>query len=176
MVSDFDEIKKAREAAFIPFYNAFGKAMTVRDQLLKSKMTNVQRKQTWIIGVDTIGALGRKILLKPKDKSDARKMLLTLSDTTHYVITGLVLMNAHSGENYSAVVKTGVTFKKIAKVELEKYLDSNQWVGKAGSYAVQGRAKGFVEKIEGHASNVIGLPIPEFTELCKQAGLRVKKI
>ena len=126
---------------------------------------------TWIIGVDTIGAHGKKILLKPKNRADARKMLLSLSGTTHYVITGLVLMNAKTGVCYSTVVKTAVTFKDVKNDELERYLNSNQWVGKAGSYAIQGRAKGFVKKIDGDTSNVVGLPIPEFIELCTQAGL-----
>ncbi len=178
IVSDFDEIKKASEPAFIPFYNAFGKAATVREKILQvAKASNSKKEKsfqisnTWIVGVDTIGAHGKKILLKPKDKDDARKMLLSLSGTTHYVITGLVLMNAQSGACYSTVVKTAVTFKEVQKDELERYLDSNQWVGKAGSYAIQGRAKGFVKKIDGDTSNVVGLPIPEFIQLCAQAGL-----
>lgn len=179
IVSDFDEIKKAQNPAFIPFYNAFGKAVTVREKLLSNLRTEngaTQKKSqslltTWIIGVDTIGAHGKKILLKPQNKADARRMLLSLSGTTHYVITGLVLMNAQTGKTYSTVVKTAVTFKDVQKDELKRYLDSNQWVGKAGSYAIQGRAKGFVKKIDGDTSNVVGLPIPEFIQLCTQAGL-----
>lgn len=176
IVSDFDEIKKAQNPAFIPFYNAFGKASTVREKILSDRESHEQKKNkslthTWIIGVDTIGAHGKKILLKPTDKADARRMLLSLSGTTHYVITGLVLMNAQTGISYSTVVKTAVTFKDVQKDELERYLDSNQWVGKAGSYAIQGRAKGFVKKIDGDTSNVVGLPIPEFIQLCAQAGL-----
>lgn len=176
IVSDFDEIKKAQNPAFIPFYNAFGKASTVREKILSDIQSHKQKKNkslthTWIIGVDTIGAHGKKILLKPKDKADARRMLLSLSGTTHYVITGLVLMNAQTGISYSTVVKTAVTFKDVQKDELARYLDSNQWVGKAGSYAIQGRAKGFVKKIDGDTSNVVGLPIPEFIELYTQAGL-----
>lgn len=176
IVSDFDEIKKAQNPAFIPFYNAFGKASTVREKIISDIQSHEQKKNksfthTWIIGVDTIGAHGKKILLKAKDKADARRMLLSLSGTTHYVITGLVLMNAQTGISYSTVVKTAVTFKDVQKDELERYLDSNQWVGKAGSYAIQGRAKGFVKKIDGDTSNVVGLPIPEFIQLCAQAGL-----
>ncbi len=174
IVSDFDEIKKAQNPAFIPFYNAFGKAATVREKLVtefKRSHDKTNLTHTWIIGVDTIGAHGKKILLKPKNRADARKMLLSLSGTTHYVITGLVLMNAKTGVCYSTVVKTAVTFKDVKNDELERYLNSNQWVGKAGSYAIQGRAKGFVKKIDGDTSNVVGLPIPEFIELCTQAGL-----
>ncbi len=176
MVTDFDEIKKGENPSYVALYNAFGKAMqaakTVRESLenkTKKSKKNVAKKmpKTIVIGVDTIGVLGKKILGKPKDRADAKKMLLSLSQKAHQVISGLVLCDVGTGKTVSSVVTTDVVFRKIESDELEKYLDSNQWVGKAGSYAIQGRAKGFVAKILGDKTNIVGLPIDELEILLK---------
>lgn len=113
-----------------------------------------------VIGVDTIGVCGRTILLKPRDKKHARQMLQLLSGTTHRVISGLCLIDTKSGREISTAVTTRVTFRRLGSAELEAYLKSNQWRGKAGAYAIQARAKGFVKKIEGDITNVVGIPIP----------------
>ncbi len=171
MVTDFDEIKKGPNPSYVALYNAFGKAMQAAQTV---KDTTKTRTKTIVIGVDTIGVIGKKILCKPVDRADAKKMRLTLSGKAHQVISGLVLCDVFSGKTVSSVVSTDILFRKIGSEELEKYLDSNQWVGKAGSYAIQGRAKGFLEKILGDKTNVVGLPIDELEILLKM--LKANKI
>lgn len=132
-------------------YNAIGKARDVS--------RHYKNKNAIIIGVDTIGVCKGKILGKPIDRAHAGKMIKMLAGTTHKVISGLCIIDAKSGRQFCAVETTKVTFRKISKAEIEAYLDSNHWKGKAGSYAIQGRAKGFVERIDGDITNVIGIPI-----------------
>jgi septum formation protein len=130
-------------------HNARGKAESVAKH----------HKNAIVIGVDTIGVYKNQILGKPADLSAARKMLQTLCGHTHRVISGLHVIDTVSGKHHSEVCITKVTFRKFTPEELEKYLKSNHWKGKAGAYAIQGRAKGFVEEIDGDITNVIGLPI-----------------
>lgn len=130
-------------------HNACGKAKAVA-RLYKNAV---------VIGVDTIGVYRGKFLGKPANRGQAREMLKLLSGNTHRVISGLCLIDALTGRKIMTAVTTKVTFRKIGNRELEKYLDSGHWKGKAGSYAIQGRAKGFVKKIEGDVTNVVGLPI-----------------
>lgn len=182
MVTDFDEIKKGPNPSYVALYNSFGKAMQaaqmVREEYeakaKKNKKTTPKMSRTIVIGVDTIGVIGKQILGKPKDRNDAEKMLMTLSGKAHQVISGLVLCDVSSGATVSSVVSTDIVFRTIEDAELKKYLDSNQWVGKAGSYAIQGRAKGFVAKILGDKTNVVGLPIDELEILLKM--LKANKI
>lgn len=164
LITDFDELKSGRIPLAIALYNAFGKA-TVASEMYRLKNANIRPGEVVVIGVDTIGVLGKKILCKPFDRADANKMLQSLSGKAHSVISGLVLLDIGSGYSVSAAVKTDITFKKITHDELQKYLDSNQWKGKAGAYAVQGRARGFVKNIAGDVTNVIGLPMQEFEYL-----------
>lgn len=75
------------------------------------------------------------------------------------MVTGLCVIDTYSGKIKCTVDTTRITFRKFSDNELERYLDSGQWKGKAGGYAIQGRAKSFVEKIEGDITNVVGLPM-----------------
>ena len=148
-VSNFEEMVKSARPRELVLHNAKGKARDVARYY----------KNAIVIGVDTIGVLGKHILGKPKNKSDERRMIKMLAGTAHKVISGLCVINTKTGKEISVVAVTKVVFRKIGAAELEKYLKSNHWSGKAGSYAIQGRAKGFVERIEGDVTNVIGLPM-----------------
>lgn len=160
-VSDFKEMVKSGRPRELVLYNARGKARDVARHY-KSSLSNII-----VIGVDTVGVLGKRILGKPKDKSDAKRMIKMLAGTAHKVISGLCVINTKTGKEISTVAVTKVFFRKISNAELEKYLKSNHWKGKAGSYAIQGRAKGFVERIEGDITNVIGVPIGVLKEILK---------
>jgi septum formation protein len=110
-----------------------------------------------VIGADTSVILGCEILGKPKDRDDARKMLLNLSGRVHKVITGCTVVK--NGEIKSFSVVSRVKFQKLSLAEIEAYLDTDEPYDKAGSYAVQGRAGAFVEWIKGDYFNIVGLPI-----------------
>lgn len=146
-VTDFKEKTRGMPPRTLAIYNACGKARVACKKFPDSI----------VIGVDTIGFLGKSIILKPQNRQHAAQMLRKLSGTTHKVISGLCILWPLG--RYKTAVTTHVTFKKIAEPQLQRYLDSNQWVGKAGAYAIQGRAKGFVEAIRGDTTNVIGIPV-----------------
>jgi septum formation protein len=110
-----------------------------------------------VIGADTSVILGCEILGKPKDRDDARKMLLNLSGRVHKVITGCTVVK--NGEIKSFSVVSRVKFQKLSVTEIEAYLDTDEPYDKAGSYAVQGRAGAFVQWIKGDYFNIVGLPI-----------------
>lgn len=156
-VSDFEEKIVHKSPRELALFNARGKAKSVAAHYSKGI----------IIGVDTIGVLGRSILLKPRDRADAARMIRALSGRRHRVISGLCVIDVKTGKRIEKAVTTYITFRPVSDEELEKYLNSNHWKGKAGAYAIQGRAKGFVEKIEGDITNVIGLPLPTLKEILK---------
>jgi septum formation protein len=111
----------------------------------------------WVLGADTIVAAGDRILGKPRDRQHAREILSALSGTRHEVITGLALL-CPAGRSIASDV-TAVTMRTLSPGELEEYLDSGQWRGKAGAYGIQEIGDRFVEKVEGSFSNVMGLPL-----------------
>ena len=110
-----------------------------------------------VIGADTSVILRNETLGKPKDRTDAEKMLLKLSGKVHKVVTGCTVIKNGVCKTFSVVSK--VKFQRLNKTEIEAYLDTDEPYDKAGSYAVQGRAGSFVEWIKGDYFNIVGLPI-----------------
>jgi septum formation protein len=124
-----------------------------------------------ILAADTIVCVGREILGKPRSKSEARRMLRLLSDRSHWVITGVVLVSRATGQSIHWSERTRVTFSRLSERDIEAYTNSREPFDKAGAYAVQGRASKFVTRIEGCYFNVMGLPISSVCrELRKLAG------
>jgi nucleoside triphosphate pyrophosphatase len=110
-----------------------------------------------VLAADTVVVAGGEILGKPRDAGDAERMLRRLSDTVHDVLTAVVVRSS-SGET-SEVVTTRVHFLCLTDAEIAWYIASGEPDGKAGAYAIQGRAARFIDRIEGSWSNVVGLPI-----------------
>jgi nucleoside triphosphate pyrophosphatase len=108
------------------------------------------------LGVDTTVHLDGRVYGKPADRDDARLMLLELAGRTHAVLSGLCLL----GEGFSVVEHevTRVSFRQLTEAEVETYLASGEWSGRAGGYAVQGFGARLVAGVEGDYSNVVGLP------------------
>ena len=123
-----------------------------------------------IIGADTIVVLDRHILGKPKDREDAQNMIELLSGKTHRVISGLALVDAGAMSTITHAEVTKVTFRKLSRKEISHYLDTPEPYDKAGSYAIQGIAGLFVEKIEGCYYNVVGFPLVAFSRVLREAG------
>ena len=126
---------------------------------LKAKAVAQLHPRSWVLGADTLVALGETVLGKPKDMKEAYSMLRLLSGQTHEVSTGLCLINR--GQNYekSLVESSRVTFKSVNDEILEKYFQEVNPLDKAGGYAIQTRSDLIVENFEGSYSNVIGLPL-----------------
>ena len=116
-----------------------------------------------VIAADTIVVLGRRILGKPKNGADARRMLQALSGRSHVVISGVCVLSA--GKERSLVVSTRVQFKVLTKQEIDFYLASGEPMDKAGAYAIQGIGAFMVRRIRGSYTNVVGLPVAELLDV-----------
>jgi septum formation protein len=109
-----------------------------------------------VLGVDTIVSCNGEVIGKPRDAAEAKRMLEMLAGTTHEVISGLCLRTDAWEELQSET--TRVTFRALTPRDLEHYLASGEWEGRAGAYAIQGLGGNLVERIEGDYLNVVGLP------------------
>ncbi len=125
----------------------------------------------FVVAGDTVVAAGRRILPKAEDEATARGCLALLSGRRHRVWGGVCVLR-HDGRRSERVVLTRVRFKRLSREELEDYLASGEWRGKAGGYAIQGRAAAFVPWINGSCANVIGLPVAEVVAMLRGLGYR----
>lgn len=124
-----------------------------------------------VLCADTTVALGRRILGKPADAGQAAEFLLALSGRRHRVITAVAVK---LGEKvWERDVVTNVKMKRLSDIELNAYLATNDWQGKAGGYAIQGPASAFIPWISGSFSAVVGLPLAESAALLQAAGYPV---
>lgn len=112
-----------------------------------------------ILAGDTIAVLGDRVIGKPADRAHAGHILRSLMGTRHQVITALALLDAESGRSMFRHEVTHVYMRRLSDAELEEYLDSKEWEGKAGAYGIQDCGDKFVERIEGSFTNVVGLPV-----------------
>ena len=111
-----------------------------------------------ILAADTLVCVGGEILGKPRDADDARRMLRKLGGTRHEVVTG-VAVGGPGSQRLLASDRTYVTMRRLSDQEIEDYIASGEWQGKAGAYAIQETADRFVTALEGSYSNVVGLPL-----------------
>jgi septum formation protein len=121
-----------------------------------------------VLCADTTVALGRRILGKPQDKGEAAGFLMALSGRRHRVITAIAV--ATGDHIWQRDVVTTVRMKTLSNQELNAYLQSNDWQGKAGGYGIQGQAAAFIPWISGSFSAVVGLPMAETASLLQAAG------
>ena len=126
----------------------------------------------FVLAADTVVAVGRRILPKAETTDDAIACLQLLSGRAHRVYSGLCLTTP-SGAARQRLVETRVRFKRLSRSEIERYVASGEWRGKAGGYAVQGYAGAFVVKLVGSYTNVVGLPLYETTTLLTGEGFGV---
>ena len=124
-----------------------------------------------ILCSDTTVALGRSILGKPADAADAARMLRSLSGTTHRVLTAVALQKGR--KRVQALSISRVTFAAMTPAQIRAYVASGEPMGKAGAYAVQGRAAAFIEHISGSYSGIMGLPMFEAAQLLRSVGIKV---
>jgi len=121
-----------------------------------------------ILCSDTTVALGRKIYGKPTDPADATRMLTELSSKTHRVLTAVAVGTARKREQ--ALSESRVTFAALTPEQIQAYVDSGEPMGKAGAYAVQGRAAAFISHLSGSYSGIMGLPMFETAQLLRLFG------
>lgn len=140
-------------------------------RLAKGKALAVERApHEVVLAGDTTVAVGRRILEKPADEADLRRMLALLSGRRHHVWSGVCVVAA-DGRVRVRSVDTIVAFKALSAAEVDGYVASGEGMGKAGGYAIQGRAETFVRFLSGSHSNVVGLPLFETRGLLNAAGV-----
>ena len=125
----------------------------------------------YVLAADTVVAQGRRLLGKATGADEARAWLQLLSGRAHRVFTGVAVI-APSGRKAVRLAEARVRFKRLTDHEIDSYLASGEWEGKAGAYAIQGRAGAFVIEVQGSYSAVIGLPLYETRMLLEGLGLR----
>ena len=125
----------------------------------------------YIVAADTVVAVGRRVLPKASTEAEARMCLALLSGRAHRVLTA-VAASAPDGRTASRLAETRLHFKRLSAAEIEAYIASGEWRGKAGGYGVQGRAGAFVTSLQGSYSAVVGLPLYETLSLLEGLGCR----
>ncbi len=124
-----------------------------------------------VLCADTTVALGPLILGKPENTADAVRMLKLLSGATHRVLTAVAV--SHKGKTHAALSESRVTFAKMTRAQIEAYAATGEPLGKAGAYAVQGRAAMHITRISGSYSGIMGLPLHETALLLQATGLKL---
>ena len=134
----------------------------------KAEAVAAAHSDALVLGADTVVACGRRILPKAETEAEARACLALLSGRAHRVYTAIHLVAP--ARAVSRISETRVTFKRLSDEEITAYLASGEWQGKAGGYAIQGRAALFVRALSGSHSAVVGLPLFEVGQLLAGAG------
>ncbi|MBZ9936019.1 Maf-like protein [Mesorhizobium sp. BR1-1-16] len=135
---------------------------------------NPEQAGAYILAADTVVAVGRRILPKADFQEEASECLLLLSGRSHHVYTAIALATP-KGTIRQRLVETKVRFKRLSRLEMETYLASGEWRGKAGGYAIQGLAGSFVVKLVGSYPSVVGLPLYETITMLEGEGYPAKK-
>lgn len=140
-------------------------------------LTNGVPPGAFILGTDTLVVVDDRVMGKPLSAADAASMLTTLAGRTHRVVSGVALRRSGSAdgpdgfeETRVASAWTDVTFLSLSKEDVEAYVTSGEWKGKAGGYAVQGLAALFVAEVRGEYSNVVGLPLCLLARMFRELG------
>ena len=129
-----------------------------------------------VIGADTVVAYDGKILGKPSDEADAKRMLTMLSGNTHSVFTGVTLVLIDKTGRAGELVfyeKTDVKMHAMTEAEIDRYIATGEPMDKAGSYGIQGKCAIYIEKIDGDYNNVVGLPITRIYQELKNIGIDI---
>lgn len=125
--------------------------------------------ESFVLAADTTVACGRRLLDKAEDADYARHCLTLLSGRRHHVYGGITLI-APNGKTLTRLYDTVVQFKSLSSAEIERYIQSGEWNGKAGGYAIQGLAAAYVKNIRGSHSNVVGLSLHDTALMLHGAG------
>jgi len=161
------DIDEAPGRAELPRAHALRIAEAKRDAVAATP----EAAGAFVLAADTVVACGRRILPKTLTEEDARAALSLLSGRRHRVYGGVALA-APDGRRASRLSVTMVQFKRLEPLEIDRYLESGEWHGKAGGYAIQGLAEIFVKQINGSYSNIVGLPLQVTLDLLRGLGWR----
>ncbi|GAC1348661.1 MAG: hypothetical protein NVSMB18_37460 [Acetobacteraceae bacterium] len=140
--------------------------------MARTKAASLAEPGVFTLAADTVVALGRRIMPKPDDAAAVRACIALLAGRRHQVLTALVLI-APGGERSERLSTTAVAFARLGPDQLDAYAACGEGIGKAGGYAIQGRAAGFTRLLTGSYSGVVGLPLFEAAQLLRGRGYPV---
>ncbi len=138
-------------------------------RMATEKAAAVAEAGSLVLAADTVVAAGRRILPKAEDEAEARQALARLSGRRHRVHSAVAVTDTH-GRTRLRLSTSLVAFKPLSADEIEAYIAGGEWRGKAGGYAIQGRAEALVRRLSGSHSGVMGLPLFETRALLRSAG------
>ncbi len=139
------------------------------ERMARGKNAAIDAPGSFVIAADTVVAAGRRILPKAMTAAEARKCLDLLSGRRHRVLT-CVVVRAPDGRTAERVCESAVTFSRLSRAQIDAYLETGEWHGKAGGYAIQGHAAAYVRALSGSYSAVVGLPLFETAQLLRGLG------
>lgn len=152
-----------------PFKGELPRPHAARLALAKAEAAAAQAPAAIVLAADTVVGVGRRILPKATTAEEARTCLELLSGRRHRVTTAVILA-LPDGRRLRRVVESAVTFQRLTGQQVADYLAGGEWQGKAGGYAIQGRAEAFIRFLSGSHSNVVGLPLFETAQLLRGIG------
>ena len=141
-------------------------------RMAREKAEAAASSDGFVLAGDTVVSVGRRILPKAEDEETARECLALLSGRRHRVLSAIALRSP-DGTLRERLSETIVMFKRLSPEEIDAYIASGEWDGKAGGYAIQGIAEGLINRIQGSHSGVVGLPLYETRTLLKAAGFAI---
>ena len=151
-----------------PLKDETARRLALRLALSKARTASLRHPGAFVIGADTVVAVGRRLLPTAEPEAQARACLKLLSGRAHQVLTG-VAVAAPDGRVATRLSETRLHVKRLTVGEIDAYVESGEWRGKAGGYGIQGRAGGFILDLSGSYTGVVGLPLYE--TLCLLEGL-----
>ena len=168
--ADIDETPQKGESPRSLAVRLAGEKVAAAARIMR---TRTDLAGAYLVAADTVVSVGRRILPKCEDSDEAAQCLRLLSGRAHRVHTGLCLLTP-KGATRRKLIETRVRFKRLTRSEMDGYVASGEWRGKAGGYAIQGRAGAFTVKIVGSYSSVVGLPLYETMNLLVGEGYVVR--
>jgi len=143
-------------------------------RLARGKLDAVRAMQdnAFILAADTVVAVGRRILPKAESADEVRACLSLMSGRRHHVYTGVAIVSP-DGKIVERVADSTVMFKQLSKDEIEAYTACQEGIGKAGGYAIQGKAAALIHFISGSYSNIVGLPLYDVAQMLRGLGMEV---
>jgi septum formation protein len=170
--TDIDETPQRRES---PRRLSIRLADEKAKVAITAPLVKVLGPNTYIVAADTVVGMGRRVLPKPANAEEAMDCLRLLTGRAHWVYSTVTVV-APGGKTSTRCCETKIRFKRLSRDEMQTYIASEEWRGKAGGYAIQGRAAAFVRYLAGSHSGVVGLPLYETLHLLEGAGFPMLKI
>lgn len=170
--TDIDETPRRRES---PRRLSIRLADEKAKAAINAPLVKALGPNTFIIAGDTVVGMGRRVLPKPANSDEAMDCLKLLSGRAHWVYSTVTVI-APGGKSSTRCCETKIRFKRLSREDVNTYIASEEWRGKAGGYAIQGRASAFVRYLAGSQSAVVGLPLYETLHLLEGGGFPLHKI